>query len=247
MQFTSLALLALSALAIAAPSPVPANAAVSSTTQSVEMDSAIYSRLEKAFQDAAVGKQTSTVSARAGSDVRNDVINGQCNDIILIFARGTYGSGNIGTGIGVAFADNLIAQRPGKVAVQGVQPYAALISGYLAGGDEEGANSMASLTAKAVSQCPNSKIIWGGYSQGAQVTHKAAARISTSLHSKIYAIALFGDPNDGQAFPGALNGKVRTWCHSNDPICDGIPLPIDGHLTYEADAPAAAAWAASRV
>jgi hypothetical protein len=130
MQFTSLALLALSALAIAAPSSVPANTAVSPTTQSVEMDSAIYSRLEKAFQDAAVGKQTATISARAGSDVRNDVINGICNDIILIYARGTYGSGNIGTGIGVAFADNLIAQRPGKVAVQGVQPYAALVVGF---------------------------------------------------------------------------------------------------------------------
>ncbi|KAF8243167.1 cutinase [Wilcoxina mikolae CBS 423.85] len=206
-------------------------------------------RLEKLFTEAA--RDVSTLNARASSDIRNDLNNGMCDDVILIFARGTYASGNIGggfgNGIGIAFADALAAAEPGRVIVQGVEPYPALVSGYLAGGSELGAKSMAALTVKAASQCPQAKIVWGGYSQGAQVTHKAAARIPTALHARIHAIVLFGDPYDGDAFPGALNSKVRTWCHNDDPICDGLPFPIGGHLTYAEDAPAAAQWVASKV
>ena len=55
---------------------------------------------------------------------------------------------------------------------------------------------MVALTQKAALQCPSARIVWGGYSQGAQVTHKAAAKLATSLYSKIAGIVLFGDPYD---------------------------------------------------
>lgn len=143
--------------------------------------------------------------------------------------------------------DALAALKPGKTIVQGVIPYAATVAGYLAGGDSQGADSMVALTARAASQCPGASIVWGGYSQGAQVAHKAAARLATALHNRIKAIVLIGDPNDGDALPGALNGKSKTWCHDNDYICDGLPLPIGGHLDYEKDAPAMAAWVVTKL
>ncbi|KAI5850745.1 cutinase [Tricharina praecox] len=157
------------------------------------------------------------------------------------------GSGNLGTGVGPAFVDAVSAAEPGRVIVQGVLPYPALVIGYLAGGSEEGAESMVALTQKAATQCPSAQIIWGGYSQGAQVTHKAAAKLPTALYSKIAGIVLFGDPYDGDAFPGTLNNNVRTFCNDDDPICDGLPLPIAGHLTYDEDAGAAGAWVAALV
>lgn len=60
---------------------------------------------------------------------------------------------------------------------------------------------MADLTVKAAKQCPNASIIWGAYSQGAQVTHKAAALLSASYYSRIKQIVLFGDPYDVRSVP----------------------------------------------
>jgi cutinase len=78
-------------------------------------------------------------------------------------------------------------------------------------------------------QCPGSRIEISGFSQGAQVTHKAAKLLSPSLHSRIHAIVLFGDPNNGHPFPGTLNKNVKTFCHKGDLICDGIPIPLTQH------------------
>ncbi|KAI5796170.1 cutinase-domain-containing protein [Pyronema domesticum] len=235
MQILSLALLLAASLTSAAP--------VVERSDEVSL----FTRMASAFAAAEAAQHAPGLVTRQSSDTRNDLINGMCNDIILIYARGTNGSGNIGTGIGTAFADELAKAEPGRVIVQGVQPYAATVDGYFAGGDEQGADSMASLTQRAATQCPNAKIVWGGYSQGAQVNHKAAARLAAGLENRIYAIALFGDPDNQQPFPGTLNTKWRTWCHTDDPICAGQPLPVGGHLTYDKDAPEAAAWVASRV
>jgi len=106
--------------------------------------------------------------------------------------------------------DALSDSEPSRVIVQGVLPYrASVVSapssvcgipadaqklGFLAGGSDEGADSMVALTNRAAMQCPSARIIWGGYSQGAQVTHKAAAKLSTGLYSRIAGIVLFGDP-----------------------------------------------------
>lgn len=44
---------------------------------------------------------------------------------------------------------------------------------------------------------------------------------------------LFGDPNDGDAFPGTLNNNVVTYCDPDDLICDGFPIVTDAHGNYE--------------
>ncbi|KAL7272338.1 hypothetical protein RUND412_004858 [Rhizina undulata] len=174
---------------------------------------------------------------------RNDLIDGVCKDVLVIFARGTTELGNVGLIVGPPFftaLDNLGLE----VAVQGVD-YPADFAGYFEGGSPEGASTMAALVTNASTTCPDSKIILSGYSQGAQVTHLAADQISTSLYSLIKGIVLFGDPDDGKAFPGTLNDTVKTFCHEGDLICDGLPIVLVQHTTYGEDAAAAATWVES--
>ncbi|KAF8242629.1 alpha/beta-hydrolase [Wilcoxina mikolae CBS 423.85] len=106
---------------------------------------------------------------------------------------------------------------------------------------------MAALIEKAVSQCPSAKIVLGGFSQGAQVTHKAMARIAATLSTKVAGIVLFGNPDNGQPFPGVLKKNVLTFCNLDDPICFGIPLPILGHQKYKTHTAKAAAWVTGKV
>jgi cutinase len=72
-------------------------------------------------------------------------------------------------------------------------------------------------------RCPNQRFALVGYSQGADVMHRAAERLSTRLYPKILAIAMFGDPNVRGAalstpFPAALQGKVLQSCAERDPV-----------------------------
>lgn len=52
----------------------------------------------------------------------------------------------------------------------------------------------ASLVTKAFTNCPNTKIVMSGYSQGAQLVHNAASELSTSTMEKVSAVVTFGDP-----------------------------------------------------
>jgi cutinase len=56
-----------------------------------------------------------------------------------------------------------------NIAVQGVD-YPASVQGFLAGGDANGSTLMAQLVSQATSQCPNSKVVVSGYSQGPRWT-----------------------------------------------------------------------------
>ncbi|CUS14256.1 unnamed protein product [Tuber aestivum] len=177
---------------------------------------------------------------------RNELIDGHCNDIIVIFARGTTEPGNVGGSVGPSFFDALATLEPERVVVQGVD-YPADILGYLQGGSDSGASNMAYLVGLAASQCPDSKIVLSGYSQGAQVTHKAAKEIPAPLHPKVAAIVLFGDPNNRLPFPGTLDDNVKTFCREGDFICLGLPILNEAHLQYGDDALEAAAYVAERV
>lgn len=79
------------------------------------------------------------------------------------------------------------------------------------------------------------------------MAHLAGDLIPTSQRSVVAGIVLFGDPNNGDRFPGTLNGNVLTVCDLVDPICYGVALPVGTHLTYYLDAPRAAAYIASKV
>ena len=68
-----------------------------------------------------------------------------CNDITVLFARGTTEAGNVGSLTGPPFFQALsTAVGANKLTVQGVD-YAADVPGFLEGGDPAGTNTLAGL------------------------------------------------------------------------------------------------------
>lgn len=66
----------------------------------------------------------------------------------------------------------------------------------------------ASLVTQAFSQCPDTQVVMSGYSQGAQVTHLAAADLPAATMEKVSAVVTFGDPG-APARPLALVFELR--------------------------------------
>lgn len=82
--------------------------------------------------------------------------------------------------------------------MQGVNNYLANIMGFLLSGSDDGAMDMAANTRKAAEQCPEAKVVLSGFSQGAQVVHKAAKLLEKKYWENVGAIVLFGDPKNGE-------------------------------------------------
>lgn len=143
-MFTSLLVSALSAISASA---LP-------TTSSFQRDSSSSSDL---------------VERDNWSITRNDLVNGGCSPVTIIFARGTVELGNVGSLAGPPFF-NALSDMIGasNVAVQGVD-YGATVIGYLEGGDPAGASTMASLINQAASQCSSTQIVISGYRYGSLI------------------------------------------------------------------------------
>ncbi|KFY32613.1 hypothetical protein V493_00035 [Pseudogymnoascus sp. VKM F-4281 (FW-2241)] len=182
------------------------------------------------------------------SDTQNDVVdNKPCEAVTLIFARGTVESGNVGALVGPPFFAALALDiGPKKLAVQGVD-YPADIPGFLIGGSPSGSSTMAKLIDRAVAQCPNTKLVLSGYSQGAQLVHNAAKKLSAATAAKITSIVFFGDPNEGDPVRGVSPSNVLTICHAKDNICEGGIMVSGEHLNYGVDAMAAATFVKGKV
>ncbi|KAH6954154.1 hypothetical protein HG530_015142 [Fusarium avenaceum] len=172
-----------------------------------------------------------------------------CRPVTVVYARGTTQAGNVGdpAAVGPILFNNL-ASRIGlnNLAIQGVT-YPANVAGFLAGGDAAGSKTMADLIARAASQCPSTKIIISGYSQGAQLVHNAAAMLSASVTNRVTAAVTFGDPKRSQPFGTIPSSRTRVYCRTGDNICDGGIIITPAHSQYQQDAPAAAEWIAARV
>ncbi|KAF8889140.1 cutinase [Infundibulicybe gibba] len=97
------------------------------------------------------------------------------------------------------------------------------------------------------SSCPNTEIVMSGYSQGAQVTHLAADKLSSATQDRRQGCVVFGDPDNNQGFPGVLDARSITFCAQRDDICDGGATINAAHLSYGANAGQAASFVASRV
>ncbi|POX68688.1 cutinase family protein, partial [Mycobacterium kansasii] len=105
-----------------------------------------------------------------------------------------------------------------------------------------GSDDAAAHIQNTVGSCPNSKIVLGGYSQGAGVIDLASAAMPPSVADHVVAVALFGEPSSGfssmlwggQPLP-TLNplysSKVINLCAADDPICTGGGN-IMAHVSY---------------
>jgi cutinase len=174
----------------------------------------------------ATGLLVTPAATRASAD--------DCPDVEVIFARGTNEPPGMGR-VGDAFVDSLRQQTGGlNIDTYGVNYAASKLQ--LHGGD--GANDTINRVKQAVAKCPNTKIVLGGYSQGASVIDIVAgvpigginwgSSLPPELASHVAAVATFGDVADraGGSLPtqsALLGSRAIDLCNPNDPICHAGP------------------------
>ena len=153
-----------------------------------------------------------------------------CPDAEVIFARGTDEPAGMGR-VGDALVESLRKQTNGlNIDTYAVNYKASKLQ--LHGGD--GANDTISHIKQTVSSCPDTKIVLGGYSQGASVMDIVAgvpvggipwgSPLPPEYAKNIVAVATFGNvaTRTNQALPTAsalLGSKAIDLCNPADPIC----------------------------
>lgn len=162
-----------------------------------------------------------------------------CADVEVVFARGTNEPPGLGF-IGQALADSLGAQLPGRsLAVYAVNYPAS--TDYLTS-SAAGSGDASAHVENLVAACPNTKIVLGGYSQGAAVTELSTAAMPPLVADHVAAVALFGRPSSayseslvgGVALPtiaAPYAAKTIDLCLPDDPICSAGSNMM-AHVSY---------------
>lgn len=178
-----------------------------------------------------------------------------CPDTEVVFARGSGQPVGLGD-VGEAFAASLIEQLPGRdVHVYPVEYPAS--TDYRNSALLGESDAIAHIQATAAN-CPKTKLVLGGYSQGASVIEMSSHSLPASVANHVVAVALFGPPSSpystslwGGPLPvlaSAYRPKSIDFCLAGDIYCEdsGSVIP---HLMYVQDGKAieAATFAAGRL
>lgn len=178
---------------------------------------------------------TSAVSSAASANAV------ACNDIEVVFARGTSELPGIGR-VGEAFVGDL-ATRVGNrtVGAYGVNYPASW--DFLTAAD--GANDASAHIQYVVNNCPITRLVLGGYSQGAAVMDILTSvpfpavgftnPLPPNVPNRIAAVAVFGNPTARIGLPLTVSPVYGTraidLCNLGDPVCsDGNSVPA--HRSY---------------
>jgi cutinase len=178
-----------------------------------------------------------------------------CPDVEIVFARGTTEPPGVG-GVGQAFVDSLRSQLGGQtVGVYAVDyPASRDFGSSTPAGASDASNHMQSMAAN----CPKTRMVLGGYSQGAGVMDLATTAMPAQVADHVAAAALFGAPKSALAdslSPGPLPTigplyatKTVDLCVPNDPICSN-GVDMGAHVAYVQTGMVnqAAAFAADRI
>ncbi|MEB3049161.1 cutinase family protein [Mycolicibacter sp. MYC123] len=195
-----------------------------------------------------------TLAALPGATLVPAASAAACPDVEVTFARGTGEPPGVG-GVGGKFIDALRSQLGGRsVGVYAVN--------YPAGDDwppsaSAGAGDANAHVQAMVANCPGTKLVLGGYSQGAMVIDLItiarasvagfnAATLSAEEAEHVAAVAVFGNPTD--RYLGGPISEISPWygakaidlCADGDPICTpgalALPSPQETasapHLSY---------------
>ncbi|MCV7424482.1 alpha/beta fold hydrolase [Mycobacterium yunnanensis] len=193
-----------------------------------------------------------------------------CAAVEVVFARGTFEAPGIGD-TGQAFVDALNAKLGQPVAVYAVDYPASLDFQAAANGVGDASRQIESIA----TTCPDTKIVLGGYSQGAAVaaytTESAipagftlppgiSGPMPASVAPHVAAVALFGTPDpwflglvDHSAPPIAIGNdyaaKTIQLCNAGDPVCSPGGLDRAAHSAYKNNGTAdqAAAFVATQL
>lgn len=97
----------------------------------------------EAAQKVSVAAEEALALAQGFKTTRQDLDDGDCSDVLVIFARGTQEPGNVGALVGPPFFKALEGALGSShtLAIQGVD-YEATVADYLEGGDPEGSQEM---------------------------------------------------------------------------------------------------------
>jgi cutinase len=183
-----------------------------------------------------------------------------CPDAEVVFARGTGEAPGVG-GVGQAFVDSVRAQAGGRtVGVYAVNYLAANnfqdrigFANTVIDGIRDEADHIRAMAAN----CPNTRLILGGYSQGAVVSgfvtapvvppgipaETVPAPLPPEVADHVAAVVLFGTPSPEflrmydapQLQIGALFAdKTLQLCAPGDTICENVPNggPTLAHALY---------------
>jgi cutinase len=178
-----------------------------------------------------------------------------CPDVEIVFARGTTEPPGVG-GVGQAFVDSLRSQLGGRSVGVSAVDYPA--SRDFVRSTTAGANDASARIQSIAANCPNTRIVLGGYSQGAGVIDLSTTAMPAEVADHVAAAALFGGPKSAFAdslSPGPLPaigpayaGKTIDLCVPNDPICsDGSDMRAHVAYVETGMVDQAATFAASRV
>jgi predicted esterase len=107
----------------------------------------------------------------------------------------------------------------------------------------DGGKVMAQYVQQALKQCPSTKVIVSGYSQGGMVVHNAFSQGISA--SQVAGAIMFGDPLKRQAISGLSADKIKQFCGTSDTICGGggDGGATGSHLSYGSVADSAATFA----
>ena len=178
-----------------------------------------------------------------------------CPSVEVVFARGTNEAPGVGA-TGQVFVDALNARLPGKtVDVYAVNYPASLNFGQAADGIVDASTKIEAVAAS----CPTTKIVLGGYSQGAVVagyttTDTVPAGFAlpagitgpmpAAIAPHVAAVVLFGTPDtwflnlvDHSAPPITIGqlytAKTLGLCATGDPVCFPGGLDRSAHSSYK--------------
>jgi cutinase len=180
-----------------------------------------------------------------------------CSDVEMVFARGTTEPPGVG-GVGQAFADSLRSQAGGRsVGVYAVNyPATDNFSSSVPAGVLD-ASAHVQSTAE---NCPNTRMVLGGYSQGAAVIDVVTTQMPPEVADHVAAVAVFGNPSPAgslsrRLWAGALPGigplylpKTIDLCVPGDPICtEGVSMGPHVQYVQSGMASQAATFAAGRL
>jgi cutinase len=188
----------------------------------------IRHRLVKAIVSASATALTAgallVAPAITGSGVPS--ASAACSDVELVFARGRLEPAGAGQ-IGNALISALRARSHKNIAMYAVR--------YPADNQiDVGANDMSQHVQDTITNCPNTRIVLGGYSLGAAVTDVVLAvpfsffgwdnPLPPEAEQHIAAVALFGNGSQWAGPIGNFNGvyaeRTIELCHGADPICN---------------------------
>ena len=150
-----------------------------------------------------------------------------CSDVEVVFARGTGEAPGVG-GAGQAFIDSLRAQAGARsVGVYAVN-YPA--TNDFANSIANGANDASDHVQSTAANCPSTRMVLGGFSQGASVVDTITQTMSPAVADHVAAVVVFGNPKS--AYASSLAGgaplpvisplyapKTIDLCAPDDPIC----------------------------